>query len=305
MNRNIKDFSKRRIHFPDTKSRWAIIVFITLWVFFILYSLHPFGINFAKNKFSIIALNTIGVFSVCVICIQVLPLVFKKYYTAESWTNAKFLEICFIAITAFAILDTFVLSIYIDNREGFPYYAYSPLHKRFFIFYMASLLVSAFPISIIYYLLYIKNKKDEEHEIWAQNAVHIMTANSEVEDGNTREIELSGKTKDHIRLVPEDILYVKASGNYVDIYYLKEEEKVHKLLRISMNTLSDSLCDFPYIIRCHRAFMVNIKKIEKIQGNLKGYQMKLKNTETKIPVSKSYTKAVKEKIVEVSLPSPK
>lgn len=300
MSENTNYFFRRKIHFPDTRSRWAIIIFITLWVFLILYSLQPFGINFAKNKFTITALNTIGVFSVCVICIQGLSLVFRKYYTSDNWTNGKFLGFCLMVITAFSILDTLVLSIYIDNLEGFPYYSYLPIPQRFFMFYIASLSVSAFPIFIIYYLL-VKRKEKEEQEIQIQAGAHIMTTNGESEKDDIQVIKLFGKTKDYIRLLPEDILYVKASGNYAAVYYMKNGKEDHKLLRISMNDLSDSLYNYPYIIRCHRAFMVNIQKINKISGNLKGYHMELKNTNTKVPVSKSYTRIVKEKITHAGI----
>lgn len=202
-----------------------------------------------------------------------------------------------MVIMAFSILHTLVLSIYIDGLEGFPYYVYFPLHERFFIFYKASLFVSAFPVSTIYYLLVRKKKENEAQEIHIQTEAHAMPANGSTEEDNAQAIELSGKTKDCIRLLPKDILFVKALGNYVAVYYLKNGEEDHKLLRISLSDLSDSLCDYPYIVRCHRAFMVNIQKMEKIHGNLKGYRLELKNTDTKVPVSKSYTRIVKDKIM--------
>ncbi|MDR1091985.1 MAG: LytTR family transcriptional regulator [Prevotella sp.] len=296
MRGNIYFFLRRKIHFPDAKSRWIIIIFITFWVFLILYSLQPFGINFAKNKFTITALNTIGVFSICTVCIQGLPLIFRKYYVPDRWTNGKFLGFCLTVITAFSVLETLVVSIYVDGLEGYPYYAHFSIPQRFFMFYKAVIFVAAFPISIIYYIL-VKRKNEEEQETQMQAVAHIMPASGEKEEDYDQVIELSGKTKDYIRLLPEDILYVKASGNYVAVYYLKNGKEDHKLLRISMSEFGDSLCDYLYIIRCHRAFMVNIKKVEKIHGNLKGYHMELKNTETKIPVSKSYTRIVKEKIM--------
>jgi len=297
MKGNTRSFFTGKIHFPDAKSRWTIIVFITLWVFLILYSLQPFGINFAKNKLVITALNTFGVFSVCLICIQGMPLVFKKYYTSDKWTSGKFFGFCLMVITLFSVLNTFVISVYIDNLEEVPYYTGFPLLQRFFMFFKASFFASVFPIAIIYYILWKKGK--EEEGTLTQAVTHDMMQTNDEEDAQV--IELSGKTKDHIRLLPEDILYAQASGNYVAIYYLKNGKEDRKLLRISMSELGDSLCDYPYIIRCHRAFMVNIQKMDKIHGNLKGYHMELKDTDVKIPVSKSYTRIVKEKIMHADV----
>lgn len=120
-------------------------------------------------------------------------------------------------------------------------------------------------------------------------------------EGETGSIELSGSTKDYVKLYPEDFLYAKVSGNYVTIYYLKDNCVKHKFLRISLNQLSDALQEYPYIIRCHRAFIVNMSKLVRVSGNLKGYDLELEDVTAKIPVSKSYTRAVKEKISQLGL----
>lgn len=115
-------------------------------------------------------------------------------------------------------------------------------------------------------------------------------------------IELSGNTKDYVKLSPEDFLYAKVSGNYVAIYYREDNCVKHKFLRISLNQLSDALQEYPNIIRCHRAFIVNMSKVVRVSGNLKGYDLELENISAKIPVSKSYTRTVKEKITQLGLP---
>lgn len=41
-------------------------------------------------------------------------------------------------------------------------------------------------------------------------------------------ITLSGETKDSVTLLPQNIFYMEASGNYVDIYYKEEGKEKHK-----------------------------------------------------------------------------
>lgn len=279
-------FFLRKIHFPDAKIRWAITVFVTLWVFLMLYSLQPFGINFAQNKLAIITINTVGVFFTCMVCIQGLPLIFRNNYISGWWTNGMFFISCLAVTMLFAILDTFVLSVFIDGLEGVPYYTFFPWYQRFFMFFKASFFTSLLPIFIVYYTLIKKSKVGKT----TNHTKSDVSADCSL-------IELTGNTKDYIRLLPEDILYAKASGNYVAVYYLKNGDENRKLLRISMSELNDSLDDYPYIIRCHRAFMVNIQKMKRIQGNLNGYRIELEKTKIKIPVSKSYTRVIKEKVI--------
>jgi DNA-binding LytR/AlgR family response regulator len=48
--------------------------------------------------------------------------------------------------------------------------------------------------------------------------------------------------------------------------------------------MEEFLIDFPFLVRCHRAFIVNTFRIEKI----KGLKLWLTSTETAIPISKTY-----------------
>lgn len=290
MKNRISRFLKEGLHFPNAKERGVMTVFITLWIFLILYTLQPFGLNFAINTLELTAACTFTGFFICLISLQVIPKVFKKYYSSSGWTNGKFFLLSFEVITMYAIIATTFLSEYFDKVEGVIYYTYFPLYKRFALFYNACLFVGIFPVSIIYFILL--KKTTQEKQILA-----IDTDNTN-DTVNINTIELSGNTKDHVKLQAENILYAKVSGNYVDIYYLKDDCVKHKLLRMSLNQLSDSLQDYPSILRCHRAFLVNTSKLVKVRGNLKGYHLELESIPNQIPVSKSYTKIVKEKLTQ-------
>lgn len=290
----INRFLKKPLHYPNTKERWAMVGSVTLWVFLILFTLQPFGLNFAIHKLPIIGICTVSVFFLCLIFIHGAPLVFKKLYSPQNWTNGTFFLLCFKIISAYVIFAITFLSTYIDNLEGFMYYTEFTLLERISVFLQICIFVGISPICIIYYVLVRKTKDEEEAQI-------AHTINTETEEENFNIIELSGNTKDYVRVSPEDILYAKVSGNYVDVHYLENNCAKHKLLRISLNQFSDSLNDYPFIIRCHRAFMVNTSKLSKVHGNLKGYHLELENTTAKIPVSKSYTRAFKEKITELNL----
>ena len=52
------------------------------------------------------------------------------------------------------------------------------------------------------------------------------------------------------------------------------------------------LC-LPFYIRCHRAFLVNIRMVVKVDGNSQGYKLNLEGCEEEVPVSRAYAKEVK------------
>lgn len=102
--------------------------------------------------------------------------------------------------------------------------------------------------------------------------------------------------KDTLRLSvqQQDLLYLEAADNYVNIYYL-DRDKVQKfMVRNSMKAYEMQFRD-SRIIRCHRSYMVNLDKVKIIRKEKDGLHLEL-GTEPSISllVSKTYILAVME-----------
>ena len=122
-----------------------------------------------------------------------------------------------------------------------------------------------------------------------------QSTNNEQETGH-HEITLIGSTKETVKLDVENLPYIESNGNYADITFLQNEQKTKKTLRCTLKQLENNLADFPQIIRCHRAFLVNIQYIIHVEGNAQGYRLKLQNTVESIPVSRAYATEVYQRI---------
>ena len=92
-------------------------------------------------------------------------------------------------------------------------------------------------------------------------------------------------------------LYAEAKGNYVKVGYRSDSDKEKKitwrLLRATMKQAEEAVSACPFIIRCHRAFLVNIRMVVKVDGNSQGYKLNLEGCEEDVPVSRAYAKEVK------------
>lgn len=106
-------------------------------------------------------------------------------------------------------------------------------------------------------------------------------------------LSFSRFTKEKLDIQADEFLYMEADGNYVRVVYRKGEREFRKLLRATMKQAEGVMRDCPYILRCHRAFLVNIRKIVKVNGNSQGYRLSLRDCEDEIPVSRTYTSDVK------------
>lgn len=88
------------------------------------------------------------------------------------------------------------------------------------------------------------------------------------------------------------ILYLEAADNYVFVYYLSGEQVFRQILRNSMKNAETVLADFPFK-RCHRSFIVNLRKIEFIEHSKTSSFIKLAGMEKHIPVSRKFYPAFK------------
>ena len=98
----------------------------------------------------------------------------------------------------------------------------------------------------------------------------------------------------------DQLLYVKSSGNYLDIYYLNGENKSKELVRASLKELEAKITDTS-IVRIHRSYMVNKHKIASFKKNRKGYKLMVQYApEEELPVSIGY-KVKFEEALEINL----
>ena len=131
-------------------------------------------------------------------------------------------------------------------------------------------------------------------------------------------LTLTGTTNESVSLEISHLLYIEAVGNYVKIVSKREKSepdlisereqsrptvKVCQLqdndvqtnmLRATMKQMEDTLQAYPMIVRCHRAFMVNLGQVEQISTNSRTMQLLMRHSHDAIPVSRSNVNKLKE-----------
>ncbi|WP_157844739.1 LytR/AlgR family response regulator transcription factor [Chryseobacterium sp. Leaf405] len=95
--------------------------------------------------------------------------------------------------------------------------------------------------------------------------------------------------QDDFYLDIENLLFVKADGNYVELTRFADGQIINEVKRISLTQFENQLSSHVNFFRCHRAYLVNMLKIEKVSGNSQGYAVSLKGTDLKVPVSRKQT----------------
>ena len=109
-------------------------------------------------------------------------------------------------------------------------------------------------------------------------------------------ITLTGTTSDTVSLQIADLLYIEAVGNYVKVYHLQDGQVSADMLRATSKQIEEDLRDYPMIVRCHRAFLVNLAQVEQIVSRAGAMQLVIKHCNESLPVSRSHAAQVKAAI---------
>ncbi len=99
-------------------------------------------------------------------------------------------------------------------------------------------------------------------------------------------ITIKSEINEYLKLRKGSIIYVEAEGNYSNIVWEEEGQARNKLLRIVIKKLESQLIN-PFLIRCHRSFIINLNKEFEVLGNARGYRLKHKLVNKEIPISRA------------------
>ena len=117
---------------------------------------------------------------------------------------------------------------------------------------------------------------------------------SERSTNQDSQITLEGTTNEHVTLEISNLLYIEAVGNYVKIVSMQDNEIHTNMLRATMKQMEETLQSYPMIVRCHRAFMVNLGQVDQISSNSRVMQLVMCHSRDAIPVSRSNVNKLKE-----------
>jgi hypothetical protein len=276
---------------------------IGCFVSFFLIVFQPFEISIWHPSYKLLKLLGFGFVSfICPIIFKVFTeVLFRKTKPEETWTVWKE-SIALVLLLLFIALGNLCYS----NLIGIAHFGFGEL-----LFVAgATFLLGLFPVvasvAIKYNRFLILNQKDAqlmEEEVMAfQKRDELQVPRQEMHtEPKAPEllVLVSENEKDKIGLNPEDLLYIESADNYSTVYHIKQAVVVKQMMRGSLKRFESQIA-FPFIIRCHRSYIVNLKQVNHIKGNAQGYKIEFKTElSEQIPVSRSYSKILFERLEEL------
>ncbi|TDO82987.1 LytTr DNA-binding domain-containing protein [Flavobacterium chryseum] len=256
----------------------AFVVFAVLFMFLLLFT--PFGVyepEFRMNYFLICFFHAFSPALILFVYFGIFNYIKQKNNRFNKWSLLReyahvgaVLLLCGIA--SFLMRDL----IYNNKLNWLLHYLYEEIRNCFVagIFFYFLLRLTGF---------YFQSKKGSPFVLQ-----FVPLANEPEKTILKSTLFINTQVRqDDFTLDLEHLLFVKADGNYIELTKSENEEVNVELKRISLTQFEKQITAYPHFFRCHRAYLVNMFKIQKVAGNSQGYLLSFYNTDLKVPVSRN------------------
>lgn len=260
-----------------TNIRKNIIRYFWVGCFIALFLIifQPFGTANFKMDYKSLFLSGYGILTFLIFSLAFigLPRLFPTVIIEEKWVVWKQI------LLLIAALSLTLLACYVYQAVWF---GWNMSFLKFWYFFITVLPISIFPCVMIAMLDYIYQL--QKHQALANN----FNQQVKPQPTNTTLLHFKDENNKLDFVLPLDqLIFIQAANNYVEINYLEGEQIKKHLLRNSIKNIENQLA-YPTIKRCHRSYLVNMDKVGRITGNAQGYKIHFPfSAEFVVPVSRS------------------
>lgn len=109
-------------------------------------------------------------------------------------------------------------------------------------------------------------------------------------EDSVQQVSIISKAKrEELLFHTHELIYVESQGNYVTFYFDDNRKPNRVVIRNTISDVAAQLAPYPFLMRVHRAFIVNLKQVRSKNGNRLGYRLKVNSCSSEIPVSRNNT----------------
>lgn len=286
----IVDFLKQP--YPHGATRFKnirVIIGICVFVFLFLFFFQPFGLEYLGSDDLILRIggNVLFIFIALLFNFFLLPKVFNRLFSEEHWTVLNSLVFALYNLIFIGACCLFYASI----RGNVPLSFGNFLH---FVFY--SILIGGIPFTFVLLLNHVRELR--KHIKMAEN-LNSGLKNSHYSRDEKLITLTSENGKDHKKIRAESLILLASADNYVTIVLDHGNQIKKELFRNTLTRMAADLNQYPEFFRCHRSYIVNLRKIKKVTGSSLGFKLIIDHLNDQIPVARSQSKHFRSKMKAV------
>ncbi len=268
----------------EKKEKFILSLTIGAFVFAFLIVFQPFGLR-ELGEFKTLYFLGYGAvtFLVEILFTFVLMKFFHGFYDAEQWTLGKHLLNAFLLIVSLAFFN-WLFTIWVVYSKHIPF---TP-------FLADTLAVGFFPLIFIF--LFLERRLRLKNIGLSKELNNTFLKHTNISDGKSAESEIPLLKIEGINIKPENFLCVKSMGNYVTLCYLENNKVRKETIRTTMKQIENSVKENADIVRCHKSYFVNLKKVTNSSGNARSLYLEIEGLNFQVPVSRKIAKELFAKV---------
>ena len=271
------------------RKRWLNSLLFATFVFLFLFVFRPFGLSTLEQGILTISLGyALTTFVIMVLLNVALLSQFPKFFSEERWNVQR--EIYWNMTNV--LLIGFGNALYSSFIGIAPFSPYAIL-----IFELYTISIAVIPVTVTVLVKESRLNHQFGHQSAELNAGIEEHAKELKPTTQAESLKLvSENEKETLELAVSDLIYVQSSDNYVEVHYMVKEVSSKKLIRSSLKAVTEQLENYPDLFRCHKSYLVNMKRVKHVSGNAQGYKLKLEGGDKLIPVARACSDALKKKL---------
>lgn len=276
------NFLKKPYPFNDDLKRNAKLIFvITVSIFVFLYLFQPLDISSLENRDKLYLIIGLAIITFLGLSghLLVMPSMFPKIFLRREWKIWK--EIVWNSWMLFTISFGYFLSYRLLGILEVDFYMIIKL-----------ILIAVFPLTLL-----IVFNQHRLLKIHLKNANELNAKLKESKNDTDRLVHFDSEyQKDKLSMKARLLLLIRSADNYIEIFWKDGDTINSRMVRSTLTKAQDLLSEYNYVFKCHRSYIVNIKFIDRVEGNSQGYRLFIENIDFEIPVSKMAVDQLKEKV---------
>jgi len=272
--------------YANSRQAWQLVVVISFFIGTFCLVFTPFDIQYLAPGIKPAVALGFGAVTLlaCTLNMVMMPRIFPQLFKEAHWRVWKELVwVCWMVVVI-ATLNYVYAQFFFEARD--------PL-EGYWVMLKYTAVIAIMPAVGVIFFKQIYQYKQNLKEVAYLN--DILKGSSAGELSNLVVLS-STNANEYLKIDHRDIAYIASAGNYVEIFYEEAGEESKMLLRNKISAMADQLAGYPILQRCHRTFIVNIKRVSYLEGNSQGYKLHLLQRKELIPVSRSFAGNIKKMI---------
>ena len=268
---------------------WTTVVYTALFsLVFILVS-----IPFSGNAWFALGASQAFFYTVAFIVVAACLVILSRALMYRCRTLRSFTLLGYVCwVVAEVVLVALLYTLF--TFQGVKAGVVAPFEREPSMVFLSALVYTAVCLCVPFALCSLNAAiRDKDNTIRLMNYGNVVSDKPAVPYSDKRITLFDNNGVLKFSISSDNLYFIESDDNYIKAWYMDSAGEMKQyMLRCRLKTIEDSFADSE-LVRCHRKYIVNIRKISILKSEKEGYKIDFDiDSIDPIPISKTYEQAV-------------